>query len=73
MRHTAEYSLLDHRRNEDILEELKVYVVEKKLAQHKQKCKHMLVGCKTLDTQNNGFIWTFLKKTWKLLKRMLKT
>jgi hypothetical protein len=35
MRHTAGYSLLDHRRNEDILEELKVDSVKKKLAQYK--------------------------------------
>jgi len=37
MRSTAGYSLLDNRRNECILEELKVDPVEKKLAQHKQK------------------------------------
>jgi len=37
MRSTAGYSLLDHRRNEYILEELKVDPVEKKLAQYKQK------------------------------------
>jgi hypothetical protein len=30
MRRTAGYSLLDQRRNEDILEELKVDLVEKK-------------------------------------------
>jgi hypothetical protein len=30
MRHTAEYSLLDHRRNEDILEELNTEPVENK-------------------------------------------
>jgi hypothetical protein len=33
MRLTAGYSLLDHRRNEDILEEIKVHRVEKQLAQ----------------------------------------
>jgi hypothetical protein len=38
MRRTAGYSLLDHRRNEDILEELRVDPVKKKLAQCKQKC-----------------------------------
>jgi hypothetical protein len=38
MRHTAGYSLLDHRRNEDILEEFNVDPIEKKLAQCKQKC-----------------------------------
>jgi hypothetical protein len=32
MRRTEGYSLLDHRRNEDILEELKLNPVEKKLA-----------------------------------------
>jgi len=37
MRHTAGYSLLDHRRNEDILEELTVDPLENKLAQYKQK------------------------------------
>jgi hypothetical protein len=31
------YSLLDHRRNEDVLEELKVEPVEKNLMQYKQK------------------------------------
>jgi hypothetical protein len=37
MRCTAGYSSLDHRKNEDILEELKVGSVEKKLAQYNQK------------------------------------
>jgi hypothetical protein len=37
MGRTAGYSLLDHRNNEDILEELKVGPVGKKLAQCKQK------------------------------------
>jgi hypothetical protein len=36
MRHTAGYNLLDHRRNEDILEELQVEPVVKKLAQYKK-------------------------------------
>jgi hypothetical protein len=36
MRRRAGYSLLDYRRNEDILEELTVNPVEKKLAQYKQ-------------------------------------
>jgi hypothetical protein len=36
MRSTARYSLLDHSRNEDILEEFKVNPAEK-LAQYKQK------------------------------------
>jgi len=36
-RRTAGYSLLGHKRNETILEELKVDSVEKKLAQYKQK------------------------------------
>jgi len=38
MRCTAGYNILDHRKNEDILEELKVDLVEKKLGQYKQKC-----------------------------------
>jgi len=37
MTRTAGYSLLDHRRNEDILEEFKVDTVEKKLAQYRHK------------------------------------
>jgi hypothetical protein len=37
LRPTAGYSLLDHRRSEDILEELKVDPVEKKLSECKQK------------------------------------
>jgi len=40
MRRTACYSLLDRRRNEDVLEELKVDPVEKKLLQYKQSCLH---------------------------------
>jgi hypothetical protein len=36
MGHTTGYSLLDHRRNEDVLE-LKVNSVENKLSQYKQK------------------------------------
>jgi hypothetical protein len=35
MRHRAGYSLLDCRRNEDILEELTVNPAKKKLAQYK--------------------------------------
>jgi hypothetical protein len=37
MKRTVGYSLLDSRRNEDILEEFKLDPVEKKLAQYKQK------------------------------------
>jgi hypothetical protein len=37
MKHTAGYSSLDHRRNEDILEERTVDPVVKKLSQYKQK------------------------------------
>jgi len=44
IRHTAGYGLLDHRRNEDMLEELKVDLVKKKLAQYKQKCLNLLGG-----------------------------
>jgi ABC-type ATPase involved in cell division len=38
MRSRAGCIFSDHRRHEDILEELKVDSVEKKLAQYKQKC-----------------------------------
>jgi hypothetical protein len=34
---TEEYSLLCHRRNENILEDLEINAVEEKLAQYKQK------------------------------------
>jgi hypothetical protein len=37
MRCTAGHNLVDHKRNEDILEELNVNSVRKKLAQYKQK------------------------------------
>jgi hypothetical protein len=37
IRRTVEYNLLDCRKNEDILEELKEDPVGKKLAQHKHK------------------------------------
>jgi hypothetical protein len=37
MRRTAGYSLLDRRRNEDILEEINVDAVREKLVQYKQK------------------------------------
>jgi hypothetical protein len=37
MRRIARYSLLEHRRNEDILDDFKVQPVQKKLAQYKQK------------------------------------
>jgi len=37
MRRITGYSLLDHKKNEDILEELKVDPIENKLAQCKQK------------------------------------
>jgi hypothetical protein len=35
MRRTAGYSLLDHSKNGDILEEIKVYTVENKSEQYK--------------------------------------
>jgi hypothetical protein len=38
MRSTAGYIILNYRRIEDTLEELKVDPVKKKLAQYKQKC-----------------------------------
>jgi hypothetical protein len=36
MRRTVGYSLLDHRRDEDILQEFKKHSFEKKVAQYKQ-------------------------------------
>jgi hypothetical protein len=46
---------LDHRRNEDTLEEPKVDPVEKKLAHYKQKWIHHDSEMEeTLDTQNNS-------------------
>jgi hypothetical protein len=36
MRSTAEYSLLDRKRNEEVLEDVKIHPVEKKLEQYKQ-------------------------------------
>jgi hypothetical protein len=41
MRHTARYSLLDHRRHEDI-SELEVDPVKNKSAQYEQKLSHMV-------------------------------
>jgi hypothetical protein len=55
MRHTGGYILLDHRRNEDILEVFKIHLVEQKLAQYKQKLI-MSAGWKTLYTQSNSLI-----------------
>jgi hypothetical protein len=43
MRHTAGYSLLDHRRSEDILEYLHVQS-KKKLAQYKEKFQMISPG-----------------------------
>jgi hypothetical protein len=40
VRHTAGYSLLEHRRNEDILEEFRPDPDQKELAQYKQNGRH---------------------------------
>jgi hypothetical protein len=37
LKHTTGYNLLDHRRNEGIMEGLKVDPLEKKLTQYKEK------------------------------------
>jgi hypothetical protein len=37
-RRTAGHTIFDHKRNEDILEELTVEAVDEKLRRHKQKC-----------------------------------
>jgi hypothetical protein len=54
MRPTAGHILLDCRRDENILEKLKVDPMLNKLAQYKQKCYIMSAGWKTFDTQNNS-------------------
>jgi len=54
MRHTTGYSSLDYRRNEDVLEELKVDPVENRSAHCKQKGEIISAGWKILYTQNNS-------------------
>jgi hypothetical protein len=54
MRSKAGYIFLDRRRSGDILEELKVELVEKKLAQYKQKSLNHISGMKSQYTQNNS-------------------
>jgi hypothetical protein len=51
---TAGYSLLDHKRNEDISEEHKVDPVDKKSAQYKQKWLNHVSRMKALGTQNSS-------------------
>jgi hypothetical protein len=48
------HSRIDHRRNEDILEELSVDRVGKELAQHKEKQLNHVSRMTTLDTQKNS-------------------
>jgi hypothetical protein len=48
LRRTAEYTLLDHKRNEEILEELNVTPLEEKLYIQTQ-----LVEWRTTGSQNN--------------------
>jgi hypothetical protein len=54
MRLTAEYNLVDYKRNEDILEELKVDPVEKTEHSINKNRKIISAGLKILDTQNNS-------------------
>jgi hypothetical protein len=70
MSHKARYNLLDHRRNEDILEELEVDPVEKKSSHCEQKWLIMLSGWKTtpkttpcLSTYQKRMTWTTNKET----------
>jgi hypothetical protein len=50
MRCLAEYNLVDHRRNLNILEELKLDPVVKKLTQYKRQ---WLIHVSRMDTQKN--------------------
>jgi len=56
MKHTAGCSLFEHRRNEDILEELILHPVEKKFAQYKYNDYITSAGRETSDTQNDSLI-----------------
>jgi hypothetical protein len=61
IRSTAEYTLLNRRRN-NILEELKVDTVEKKLAQYKQNDFAMSSGWKPLDIQKMSLEYQLIGK-----------
>jgi hypothetical protein len=54
MRHTAGYSLLDHRRNDNILGELKQIQYISNQYNINKNGEIVLAGWKTLDTQNNS-------------------
>jgi hypothetical protein len=54
MRRTASYNLLDHGRNEDIFEELKVDPVKNKLALYKQNRLHNMSRMEGINNQNNS-------------------
>jgi len=73
MRRITGYSLLDHKKNEDILEELKVDPIENKLAQYKQKwlnhvsrMKNIRYPSQILDCRSIG-----RRRTGRSLKRLL--
>jgi hypothetical protein len=57
-----QYSLLDHRRNEDILEDLKAEPGGNKLAQYKQKGLNHVSNMNTLDMYNNSLTNDLLKE-----------
>jgi hypothetical protein len=54
MRPTAGYSLLYHKRNEDILVEFEVDPLIKKVAHYTQKLSNHVSRMKTSDTQNTS-------------------
>jgi len=65
-RRTAGYSLLDHRRNDDILEKLKADPVENKLPQYKQKLLNHVSRLEDIrcPKQLLDYRSTYRKKTW---------
>jgi hypothetical protein len=67
---TAVHSLLDHRNNEDIFEELSVEPIRKAWAQH----KHSWLGHagRTLPTQSNFLIIDLLQTKWTAIEEATK-
>jgi hypothetical protein len=53
LRRTAEYTLLDHKRNEEILQELHVTPLEDKLCTSDTSGSNMFIEWKTTGSQNN--------------------
>jgi hypothetical protein len=75
MARTAGYNLLDHRRNEDILEELRIEPSEKKLKQYKQKWLNQVNRLEDLiDTPKQLLNYRPIgrRRPGRLLKRQLE-